>query len=319
MGRSADVTALAADALSGNKRAIARTVSRFEDTRATSRDGRSELLSTLRNAPNRRRARFVGITGTPGAGKSTLVGALAKAMVERFDDKRIAVLAVDPASAISGGALLGDRTRVRFPTGEQRLFFRSQSSALALGGLGRHTFQVCRALDTLFDWVFVETVGIGQSEVEIRALADDVYLVMAPLGGDQVQFMKAGIMEIPDAFVLNKCDEESAAKRSLASLRASLRFARPQDEARVPIFTTSAVSGRGVAELLDDIVSRDDGAQRGAIGAEPLFFRRWVEDAFGRAGTEALSSFNLSGDFDADQQAFGPHVTRCLNDRFGTR
>lgn len=319
MGGSADVDALAADALRGNKRAIARTVSRFEDTRAVARDGRSALLHALRRAPERRRARFVGITGTPGAGKSTLVGALAKAMVERSDDTRVAVLAVDPASAVSGGALLGDRTRVRFPTAEQRLFFRSQSSALALGGLGRHTFQVCRALDTLFDWVFVETVGIGQSEVEIRALADDVYLVMAPLGGDQVQFMKAGIMEIPDAFVLNKCDEESAAKRSLAALRASLRFARPQDEARVPIFTTSAVSGRGVAELLDDIIARDDGSQRGAAGAEPLFFQRWVEDAYGRAGTTALATFGATGDFDADQDAFGPHVAAHLRERFGDR
>ncbi len=294
-------------ALDGAKRAIARLVSAFEDARPDAGTRRAAVLSELRNAPNRRHAHFVGITGTPGAGKSTLVGELAQRLIAKNPDIRVAVLAVDPASQVSGGALLGDRTRVRFPTDEPRLYFRSQSSALALGGLGKRTFQVCRLLDTLFDVVFVETVGIGQSEVEIRALANPVYLVMAPLGGDQVQFMKAGIMEIPDAFVLNKCDEESAAKRSLAALRSSLRFARPQDEERVAVFTTSAITGRGLDKLTDDIAERTTGPGAGAEIAERLFFSRWIADRYGSLGTEAAASWTGTDDFDADQPAFDRH------------
>ena len=117
------------------------------------------------------------------------------------------MLAVDPSSQVSGGALLGDRTRMRFPPDERRLFFRSQASESDLGGLGPSTFQVCRLLTRLFDCVMIETVGIGQSEADIRHLADRVYLVLQPLGGDEVQFLKAGIIEVPHAFILNKCDE----------------------------------------------------------------------------------------------------------------
>src|SRR5690606_6958306 len=117
----------------------------------------------------------IGITGTPGAGKSTLVGEMATRLVGADDHTAVAVLAVDPSSQISGGALLGDRTRVRFPAGEPRLFFRSQASDRELGGVSRTTFPVCRLLHRLFDVVFVETVGIGQSETEIQHVSDWTY------------------------------------------------------------------------------------------------------------------------------------------------
>lgn len=297
-------------ALLGEKRAIARLVSAFEDARPDAPLRRRAILERLRASERRRRAWFVGITGTPGAGKSSLVGELGLRLTTADPDIRVAVLAVDPASARSGGALLGDRTRVRFPVGEPRLYFRSQSSEQALGGLGRHTFQVCRVLDCLFDIVFVETVGIGQSETEIRELADRVYLVMQPLGGDQIQFMKAGIMEIPDAFVLNKCDAEDAAKRSLAALRASLRFARPDDEARVRVMTTSVVTGRGLDRFTDDILDAtrrapSEDAPRGTERAEPLFFRRWVEAEYGRSGLRCVDDEGIDGlGFDRAQAEF---------------
>lgn len=301
-------------ALDGDKRAIARLVSLFEDARLEAGAARASAIAALRADPRRRHAWFVGVTGTPGAGKSSLVGELGLRLIAADPEVRVGVLAVDPASARSGGALLGDRTRVHFPTGERRLYFRSQSSELALGGLGRHSFQVCRVLDCLFDLVFVETVGIGQSETDVRALADRMYLVLQPLGGDQIQFMKAGIMEVPDAFVLNKCDEEAAARRSLAALRASLRFARPDDEKRVSVFTTSTVTGRGLDELAADILGTAPpiAERRGVADAEPRFLRRWVEEEFGRSGLVCFDEAPPGGSFDAAQAAFADRYREWL-------
>ncbi len=280
---------LARRALTGELFATARLISTFEDSRPDAGERRREALSVLRTAPERKRARFTGITGTPGAGKSTLVGELATRMIAADDSLKVAVLAVDPTSVVSGGALLGDRTRVRFPADESRLFFRSQSSDRELGGLGRHTFQVCRVLEPLFDHVLIETVGIGQSEVEVRHVAERVFLVLQPLAGDQIQFMKAGIMEIPDAFVLNKCDQVEAARRSYHALRASLRFARPVDgvHGRAPIFRTSATTGEGLDELAEAITAVEGAEHEGSRApavrrqagldvVEPYFFRRWV-------------------------------------------
>ncbi len=245
-------------------------------------------MTSLRAQPKRRHASFIGITGTPGSGKSTLLGRLALRLIERQAELTIAALAVDPSSRISGGALLGDRTRLRFPPHEKRLFFRSQASATELGGLGPSTFQVCRPLACLYDFVFVETVGIGQSETDIRQLADRVYLVLQPLAGDEVQFLKAGIMEVPDAFILNKCDEPSA-ERSYHQLRGSLWLARPFDAQPVEIFRTSARTGDGIDALAGALLAlRAQQAPRDFAENEPHFFARWVQEEWGRAGLRFL-------------------------------
>jgi LAO/AO transport system kinase len=261
-----------------NKHAVSKLVAVFEDTPAAGRrHARAEILDELGPA----KATVLGITGTPGAGKSSLVARLVPAMLAE-SDLSVAVLAVDPASHVSGGALLGDRTRTRFATGEKRAFFRSQSNAAELGGLAPTTFQVTRLLKRLFDVVIVETVGIGQSELDIRYLADHVYLVLQPLGGDEIQFLKAGIIEIPDSFILNKCDDP-AANQSYYQLRSSLSLARPFDEELPPIFRTSARTGEGRG--------RGRGGDAPSVGPrhtdderEPYFFTRWVDDEWGATG-----------------------------------
>jgi LAO/AO transport system kinase len=188
---------------------------------------------------------------------------------------------------VSGGSLLGDRTRMRFVPDERRLFFRSQASETDLGGLGPSTFQVCRLLTRLFDCVVIETVGIGQSEADIRHLADRVYLVLQPLGGDEVQFLKAGIIEVPHVFVLNKSDEPSSSA-SYHQLRSSMWLARPFDEEPPPLFRTSTVTGDGLDELRADILATVEGGGGSLVVREPYFFGRWVDDEWGRVGLRHL-------------------------------
>jgi LAO/AO transport system kinase len=275
-------------AFARNRMAIAQLISLFEDQREDAVDKRAHVLALADAHSSRKNAVVFGITGTPGSGKSTLLAALVPRLLEKNSEMTIAILAVDPSSTISGGALLGDRTRMRFEREEPRLFFRSQASANQLGGLSPTSFRVCSLLVRLFDCVLVETVGIGQSEADVRSVADRVYLVMQPLGGDEVQFLKAGIMEIPDAFILNKCDVPLA-DQSYHQLRATLGLARP-DGHDVPVYRTSARDGTGISELADALLlaSRDPDHLRSAARREGLFFARWVQEEWGRTGLRFL-------------------------------
>lgn len=274
------------------KHPLARLVSLVEREDDDGRAQRAALFRHLRDDPARwpRRARVVGITGTPGAGKSSLIGRLALACFAQAPDLRIAVLAIDPSSAESGGALLGDRVRTHFPVGERRIYFRSQATQGDLGGMGRRTFAVVRLLRHLFDLVLIETVGIGQSEIEVTQLADCVVLVMQPLAGDHVQFLKAGIMEVPDVFVINKCDEEQLARRSAHELRAALAYAKIGGPQQRPIFQTSALTGRGIDELATALrgtaADRPDDATLRAHEAH--FLRKAIAERYGRFGTDEL-------------------------------
>ena len=212
---------------------------------------------------------------------------------------------------------------MRTPIDETRLFFRSQASATELGGLSPSSFQVCRLLTRLFRCVLVETVGIGQSEADIRHLADRVYLVLQPLGGDEVQFLKAGIIEVPDAFILNKSDEPSA-ERSFHHLKGSLGLARPFDEEPPPVHRTSARTGEGVPELaaeLREVIATL--VPRSHAEREPHFFARWVDDEWGRQGHRhlvddlggAAAYLADAGGFDPAQLAFDPSIRHALADR----
>ena len=297
-----EIDALCDRARALDKRAIARLVTRFEDARPAAIAARARAIARLGDA----RGRVVGLTGAPGAGKSTLVGELATRLVAH---RTVAVLAVDPSSPVSGGALLGDRTRVRFPPGEPRLYFRSQASAGALGGVAPATFQVCRLLARLFDVVFVETVGVGQSEIDIVRIADRTYLIVPPLAGDHVQFMKAGIMELPDAFLVSKADVGDPAERTFHALRSSLRLARPGHEP--PVLRVSARSGAGLDAVLADMLTAPAGA--GLDGRTAQFFERWVAAEHGRAGLGRLAAAGgavaylaAHGGFEGAQLAFGP-------------
>lgn len=292
MTQEADPLAdLVGRAVTRDKWALGRLVRVFEDSRGEGIPRRQSVMAELDQMGRTHEAAIVGFTGTPGAGKSTLAGMVASRLAERDQHRAVAVLAIDPSSYRSGGSILGDRTRVRFPVDEPRLFFRSQASEQELGGLGRGTYQVVRLLARLFNYVIVETVGIGQSEVEVGRLADRVYLVMQPMAGDQVQFMKAGIMEAPHVFVMNKWDAGEAARRSFHALRASIDFARPGESEPPRILRTSAISGEGVDELVEDIETR--ASPREATGAhttrERYFFEKWVRDEYGRLGLESLA------------------------------
>lgn len=209
-----------------HKQSLARLVTLFEDTRPDATALRRDILACLAQSPSPHTASIVGFTGTPGAGKSTLIAELCQQLLDSEASLRIAVLAVDPSSHISGGSILGDRTRMRLSRHQDRLYFRSQASNLELGGITHATWQATRLLRHFADLIIIETVGIGQNEIDIQRIADHTFLVMQPLAGDQIQFMKCGIMEIPDGFVINKCDEETLAKSSYYLLRTALKQAR---------------------------------------------------------------------------------------------
>lgn len=276
------------------KHPLARLISLVEQDHDAGRARRAALFRQLRADPGRHplRARVIGVTGTPGAGKSSLIGRLALELLAAGPAVRVAVLAIDPSSVESGGALLGDRLRTHFPVGEPRIFFRSQATQGDLGGVGRRTFAVSRLLRHLFDVVFVETVGIGQSEIEISRLADTTALVLQPLAGDHVQFLKAGVMEVPDLFVVNKCDEERLARRSVYELETALQSVRVgtrRDGVPLRVFRTSALRGTGVAELaafLRDHVPMPDAEALGR--RERHFLARAIAERFGRFGVDEL-------------------------------
>ena len=189
--------------LAGNRRALARTISQVEDGGPTAHT----LLAAL--YPHTGRAHVIGITGAPGTGKSTLVNALAKTY--RAQGRTVGIIAVDPTSPFSGGALLGDRVRMRDLAGDPGIFIRSMATRGSLGGLGRATADVISVLDAAgFDRILVETVGVGQAEVDIAGAAHTTIVVEAPGLGDEVQAIKAGVLEIADLFAVNKADREGA-------------------------------------------------------------------------------------------------------------
>jgi LAO/AO transport system kinase len=217
------------------------------------------------------------------------------------DGLSVAVLAVDPSSQSSGGALLGDRTRTQLPVSNPRIFFRSQASDLDLGGVGRKTFQVVRLLRYFFDLVIIETVGIGQSEVEVKTLSDHTVLVMQPLAGDQVQFMKAGVMEVPDTFVVNKCDEDSLAKKSYHLLKSSLKlvhiYVGAEGDGNKQIFLTSALKQKGIGELADFVMSQISlaGNRQSLQNLEAYYLKKQVACVYGTYGLAVLERYEKSG------------------------
>lgn len=224
---------------SGDARALARAATAVENHESRGR----ELLHEM--APCAGHARIVGVTGPPGAGKSTLVDAIALAL--RKAGKTVAILAVDPSSRITGGAILGDRIRMQQHHADPGIFIRSMATRGSLGGLARATRDLARLMDCAGrDYVLIETVGVGQDEVEIAGLAQVTVVVLVPGMGDDVQAIKAGIMEIADVFVINKADQPGA-DRVERELQAMLSLAEGHAPA---IVRTVATDGAGIDELL---------------------------------------------------------------------
>ncbi|MFZ5510982.1 MAG: methylmalonyl Co-A mutase-associated GTPase MeaB [Pseudomonadota bacterium] len=244
---------------------------RIEDIRAGSRTALARALSLIENdrpgvarleaalSPHCGRAHVLGITGAPGAGKSTLIGALLGEFLRR--GRTVAVLAIDPSSPVSGGAVLGDRVRMEEHAADDRVFVRSVSARGHLGGLARATGRMVDLFDAAgFDVVIVETVGAGQSDVAVRAVADTAIVVCPPGLGDDLQAIKAGILEIADILVVSKCDQP-AAERTVTDLTSMLTM-RSRGRT-VPVVRTAAGRGEGIAELVDRIEEHGAAAGRG--------------------------------------------------------
>lgn len=231
---------------SGGKPALVRALALLERA-----PDAPESLALLEAAWRTPRAQVVGITGPPGVGKSTLTGALLAEARRR--GRRVAVVAVDPSSRASGGALLGDRLRLDSDPEDPDSFVRSMAARDRLGGLARETFAAVTLLRALYDLVLVETVGVGQSETDVAELADTVVFCVQPASGDAVQFMKAGIVEIPEIAVVTKADLGNAARRALADLKGALSLARSDADWTVACLALSARAPGAAAELLDAV------------------------------------------------------------------
>jgi LAO/AO transport system kinase len=249
----------------GDTRALARAISTVEN-RAP---GWSELLKAL--FPHTGKARVIGLTGAPGAGKSTLVDQLAKHY--RKENQTVGIIAVDPTSPYTGGAILGDRIRMQDHYADPGIYIRSMATRGSLGGLARATADATTVLDASGrNLVMIETVGVGQDEVDIVRLADVTVVILVPGMGDDVQTIKAGIMEIADIFVINKSDH-TGAERVEREIRAMQSLASRQDRWTPPIVKTIASEGAGTAELADTIAHYE-----AYLRKENLVFKKNVEN-----------------------------------------
>jgi len=236
---------LAQDVLKGNRRSVARLMTAIENEDPESRAAISQLY------PHTGNAYIVGVTGPPGSGKSTLIGQLAKQYRRRR--KKVGIIAVDPSSPFTGGALLGDRIRMQELSADEGVFVRSMATRGSLGGLARFTVDLVNVLDAFgCDVIFVETVGAGQSEVDVIKLADAVMLVLAPGLGDDIQAIKAGIMEIGDIIAVNKADRENA-ERTMLEIKEAIELDSERKEWIPPIVKTIATSNEGVEELVEKL------------------------------------------------------------------
>lgn len=297
-----DVAGLVERARTGDRRAVARLISLVEDASPMLRQVSSRLVG------HAGRAHVLGITGAPGVGKSTSTAALVGAL--RQDEQTVGVLAVDPSSPFSGGALLGDRVRMQGHAGDPGVYIRSMASRGHLGGLAWATPQAVRVLDAAgCDVVVVETVGVGQSEVEVAALADTTVVLLAPGMGDGIQAAKAGLLEVGDVYVVNKADRDGATQVA-RDLRAMLALSERTEGGWIPpIVKTVAATGDGMPALVEAIEThrgwqQDTGEQqrrrlrraRDEIEAIALTaLRERFGDLHGRADLDRLAAEVLGG------------------------
>ncbi len=253
-----DPEALANGVLEGKRRALARAITLVESTRADHRAAADSLLERL--IPHAGRSIRLGVSGVPGVGKSTFVEALGNHVIDQ--GRRVAVLTVDPSSAISGGSILGDKTRMEVLSRRPEAYIRPSPAGKTLGGVTRRSREamiLCEAAG--FDVIIVETVGVGQSETRVAEMTDMFVLLLLPGGGDELQGIKRGIMELADLVLVNKADDDlrAAAGRSVADYRSALRLLHPRlADWKVPVRTCSARDGVGIAEAWETVLHYRD-------------------------------------------------------------
>jgi len=294
-----DPTELAAQVIAGNRRALARAITLVESARADHREQAIVLMDAIKSAG--RVALRVGLSGTPGVGKSTFIESFGMMLIR--EGYKVAVLAVDPSSARSGGSILGDKTRMELLSREKHAFIRPSPSQSELGGVARRTREavtLCEAAG--YDIILIETVGVGQSEAVVSEMSDLFLLLLAPAGGDELQGVKRGIMEIADMILVNKADGDlkAAANRTCADYAGALRLIRkrPYDPEGFPKATTvSALEEDGLAQAWDDMQAliawrRANGHfdSRRAAQAEYWFAQEIRHGLLGQLAREPLKS-----------------------------
>jgi len=269
---------LAAELRAGDRRALARAITLVESAHPDDREPANRLLEIL--TPLAGKSIRIGISGVPGVGKSTFIESLGNYVIDR--GHKVAVLAVDPSSALSGGSILGDKTRMETLSRRIEAFIRPSPAGGTLGGVARHTRETVLLVEAAgFDVVIVETLGVGQSETAVAEMTDLFLLLLLPGGGDELQGIKRGIVELADLIVVNKADGDlaAAAQRAAGDYQSALRFLRPRSARwEVPVETCSALEGRGIDEIWTLIeqyratmtASGDLGAARAAQA------RRWL-------------------------------------------
>ena len=287
---------LAQRLLARERSAVSDALNLVDDRREAQRQLARALLDQLEaahGADSAPGALRVGITGAPGSGKSTLLDALVRTL--RADDVSVGIIAVDPSSQRSGGALLGDRIRMRSGALDEGVFLRSMAARDRLGGLADATYASVSILAAVFDFVFVETVGVGQSEADVAQLVDTLVFVAQPGAGDTLQFMKAGLLELPDAFFVNKADEGPMAERTAAELAGGLGLAEARASGwRPPILVGSARDGRGVRELVEAIrahrshLESCDELAETRLDGRIAFVSQALERRYGSYGVETI-------------------------------
>jgi LAO/AO transport system kinase len=284
--------ALAA-AVSGRDRlALARALNLLDDRRPAARQCAAAFLDALPADKLDSGGHLIGITGPPGAGKSSLTASLIQ--VWRRRGLKVAILAVDPSSPITGGALLGDRLRMHASGADREVFIRSLACRGEFGGLSAEVWPMSLAMLAAFDIVLVETVGVGQKEIDVSKMTDTTCFVAQPASGDSIQFLKAGIMEIPHVIVVNKEDIGMAARKTLSELRNTLRRQMDPEGWQVPALSASAALGSGIEPLADALDAhrnwlRERGrftARRQRCQAEWLV--KHLREEFGRYGIGLL-------------------------------
>jgi len=265
--------------LDGGKRAIAASLNLLENRRPEDSIQAAELIEKL-CAHSRPHRHVIGVTGPPGAGKSTLLSRLIRQY--RLQGLGVGVLTVDPTSLRSGGALLGDRARIAYDPSDRGVFIRSMAAGGHLGGLAWRTRHLLVLFEAVYDRILIETVGVGQSETEVERVADTVVYVVQPGSGDSLQFMKAGIMEIPHVLVINKADQKAPALKALHELESVAGLSRrPQQQWRARLILASALEGWGEQELMKAVEDHFVFLSRRNLDAERRERRiGWVYDMF---------------------------------------
>jgi LAO/AO transport system kinase len=293
----------------GGKLALARALTRIETGH-----GQPEVDAFLDAACREGSGHVLGLTGPPGAGKSTLTNSLLKAL--RREGKTTGVIAVDPSSRRSGGALLGDRTRLTADPGDAGIFIRSMAARDRLGGLSDHALAAIAVMRAAREAVIVESVGIGQSEADVAIAVDTLVLCIQPGSGDSLQFMKAGVMELPDIIVVTKADMGAYAARAVADVKGALSLSdRERDGWQVPVLAVSAQDGSGLEALHQAISAHRAFLDNAGLGKRRLALRQeaWVADylktRYGQAGCHLLDPAVLIRD------GGGPFSAMRLADR----